>query len=68
MNTVHYQNLDLVGLSRFAPRHFRMSLQMLASGRVPGNKLVTKVLPLDQADVGIQAALAGDELKVVFKP
>jgi L-iditol 2-dehydrogenase len=68
LNVVHYQNLDLIGLSRFAPRHFRMSLQMLASGRIPGDKLVTHVLPLDKADEGINAALEGEALKVVFKP
>lgn len=68
LNIVHYQNIDLIGLSRFAPRHFRMSLQMLASGRVPGKKLVTHVLPLEKADEGINAALEGRALKVVFKP
>jgi len=68
LNIVHYQNLDLIGLSRFAPRHFRMSLQMLASGRIPGDKLVTHVLPLEKADEGVKAALAGEALKVVFKP
>ena len=26
LNVVHYQNIDLIGLSRFAPRHFRTSL------------------------------------------
>jgi L-iditol 2-dehydrogenase len=68
LNIVHYQNLDLIGLSRFAPRHFRKSLQMLASGRIPGEKLVTSVLPLEQADEGVNGALEGRELKVVFKP
>ncbi|MFW5743477.1 MAG: hypothetical protein ACOC2D_09375, partial [Spirochaetota bacterium] len=68
LNVVHYQNLDLIGLSRFAPRHFRRSLAMLASGRVPGEKLVTHVLPLEKADEGVNAALAGEALKVVFKP
>lgn len=68
MNVVHYMNLDLIGLSRFAPRHFRKSLQMLASGRIPGEKLVTHVLPLDRLDEGIRAALSGDALKVVFTP
>lgn len=68
INIVHYQNINLIGLSGFAPRHFRMSLQMLASGRIPGEKLVSHVLPLEQADEGINAALSGQALKVVFKP
>lgn len=68
LNVVHYQNLDLIGLSRFAPRHFRKSLRLLASGRIPADKLVTHVLPLERADEGVRAALAGDALKVVFTP
>ena len=68
LNIVHYQNITLIGLSRFAPRHFRMSLQMLASGRIPGDRLVTHVLALEKADEGVRAALAGEALKVVFKP
>ena len=68
LNLVHYQNLGLIGLSRFAPRHFRTSLQMLASGRIPGDRLVTHVLPLDRVDEGVEAALDGTALKVVFTP
>ena len=68
MNLVHYKNLTLVGISKFAPRHFRKSLQMLASGRIPGDKLVTHVLPLDEFDKGVKLAMAGEALKVVYKP
>ncbi|MFP4409801.1 MAG: hypothetical protein ACLFPW_14865, partial [Spirochaetaceae bacterium] len=68
MNLVHYKNLTLVGISKFAPRHFRRSLQMLASGRIPGDKLVTHVLPLSEFDKGVKLAMNGDALKVVYKP
>ncbi|TVR75031.1 MAG: hypothetical protein EA427_00490 [Spirochaetaceae bacterium] len=68
MNIVHYMNLSLIGISRFAPRHFRLSLQMLQSGQIPGEKLVTDVLPLSQFNEGLQKALEGRALKVVFEP
>jgi L-iditol 2-dehydrogenase len=68
MNLVHYKNLTLIGISKFAPRHFRRSLQMLASGRIPGDKLVTHVLPLSKFDKGVQLAMNGEALKVVYKP
>jgi L-iditol 2-dehydrogenase len=67
-NLVHYKNLSLIGISRFAPRHFRKSLQMLASGRIPGDKLVTHVLELDRFDEGVQLAFDGKAIKVVYKP
>ena len=68
MNVVHYQNLTLYGISRFAPRHFRLSLQMLESGQIPGEKLVTNVMPLSRFNDGLQLALEGKALKVVFQP
>jgi len=68
MNLVHYKNLLLIGISKFSPRHFRKSLQMLASGRIPGEKLVTDVLPLTEAGKGVKAAMSGEALKVVFIP
>lgn len=68
LNVVHYQNLNLIGLSRFAPRHFRKSLRLLASGRIPAERLVTHVLPLERADEGVRAALEGEALKVVLTP
>lgn len=68
MNLVHYKNLTLIGISKFAPRHFRRSLQMLASGRIPGEKLVTHVLPLSEFDKGVKLAMSGEALKVVYEP
>lgn len=68
MNLVHYKNLDLIGISVFAPRHFRRSLQMLASGRIPADKLVTHVYSLSNLAKGVEAAMDGQALKVVFKP
>ena len=67
-NIVHYMNLTLIGLSRFAPRHFRLSLQMLESGQTPAEKLVTNVMPLSRFSEGLQLSLEGRALKVVFEP
>lgn len=67
-NLVHYKNLALIGISKFAPRHFRMSLEMLASGQIPGPKLVSHVMDLDDFAHGVELAMAGKAMKVVFKP
>ncbi|MFW5785647.1 MAG: zinc-binding dehydrogenase [bacterium] len=68
MNLVHYKNLDLIGLSIFAPRHFRTALQLIETGKIPVEKLVTHVFPLAEFNEGAQLALDGKALKVVFKP
>ncbi|MDD4495607.1 MAG: zinc-binding dehydrogenase [Eubacteriales bacterium] len=67
-NLIHYKGLHLIGTTTFAPRHNRLSLQLLESGRIPGDKLVTHVLPLAEFKQGVELATGGTALKVVFKP
>ncbi len=68
MNRVHYHNLTLIGVSIFAPRHFRTALELIADGRIPVKKLVTHRFPLAEFDQGARIALDGRALKVVFLP
>lgn len=67
-NLIHYKGLHLMGTTTFAPRHNKLALSLLSSGRVPGEKLVTDVLPLSDFKNGVQKAAEGKALKVVFKP
>ncbi|MCX7842007.1 MAG: alcohol dehydrogenase catalytic domain-containing protein [Clostridia bacterium] len=67
-NLIHYRGLHLIGTTTFAPRHHLMALSMMASGRIPGEKLVTHVLPLESFAEGVDLAVSGKALKVVYKP
>lgn len=68
MNIVHYNALQLIGTTIFAPRHQRQALDLLASGRIPGEKLITHRFPLAQFVEGANLALEGKALKAVFYP
>lgn len=68
MNTVHYNALHLIGTTTFAPRHQRIALHLMASGRIPADKLVTHRFPLSEFKKGATMALEGKTLKVVFFP
>ena len=68
INTIHYNALHMIGTTTFAPRHQRIALQLLASGRVPGDKLVTHRFPLSEFVKGATLALEGQTLKAVFLP
>jgi L-iditol 2-dehydrogenase len=68
MNIVHYNALHLIGTTTFAPRHFRLALKLVASGRIPAEKLVTHRFPLSEFKRGAMMALEGRVLKVVFFP
>jgi L-iditol 2-dehydrogenase len=68
MNLVHYNALYLIGTTTFAPRHQRVALRLMASGRVPVDKLVTHQFPLSEFQRGATMALEGKVLKGVFRP
>jgi L-iditol 2-dehydrogenase len=68
MNIVHYHALHLIGTTIFAPRHQRIALRLMASGRIPMNKLVTHRFPLAEFEQGAELALEGKALKAVFLP
>jgi len=68
MNLVHYNALHVIGTTIFAPKHQRIALQLLTSGRIPADKLVTHRFPLSDFRTGALAALEGKVLKGVFFP
>ena len=68
INAVHYKALHLVGTTTFAPRHQRMALELLSSGRIDGGRLVTHRFPLTEFKQGAAMALEGGLLKAVFLP
>jgi L-iditol 2-dehydrogenase len=68
MNIVHYNALHVIGITAFGPRHQRQALELLASGRIPGNKLVTHRFPLADFEQGAHMALEGRVLKSVYLP
>ena len=68
MNIVHYNGIHIIGTTAFAPKHFFAALNLVASNRIPMEKLVTHVLPLSDFGKGVKLAMDGKALKVVFKP
>jgi len=68
MNIVHYNALHLMGTTTFVPRHQRMALRLMASRRIPVDKLVTHRFPLSEFKQGTKMALEGKVLKAVFFP
>ena len=68
MNLIHYNALHLIGTTIFAPRHNRMALQLIASGRVSAEKFISHVFPLEKFVEGANLALEGKARKVVFEP
>ncbi|MCS6825231.1 MAG: hypothetical protein NZ553_01320, partial [Caldilinea sp.] len=68
MNLVHYNALHLIGTTIFAPRHYRLAVHLVASGRIAADKLITHRFPLQEFVRGATMALEGKVLKAVFEP
>ena len=65
---IHYGELRVVGTSDSAPWHVQKAVELLAAGTVPGAKLATHVLPLDQFHQALQLMETGEALRVVLRP
>ena len=68
LNLVHYNALHLMGTTIFAPRHYQTALELIASGNVPADKLITHRFKLTDFKNGAMMALDGKVLKAVFMP
>lgn len=68
MNIVHYNALHLIGATIFAPRHYRLAVKLVASGRLPLDRLITHRFALEDFVQGATMALEGRVLKAVFLP
>ncbi len=68
MNLVHYNALQIIGTTIFAPKHNRVAMDLVASGKVSAEKFISHVLPLSEFVQGAQLALEGKARKIVFVP
>lgn len=65
-NIIHYRALTVIGTTTFAPRHQKQSLDLIKRGLIPAEKFITHRLPLEKFAEGVQLAVEGTALKVVF--
>lgn len=66
-NMIHYKGLQVIGTTGFAPRHHVMAMDLIRTGRIPGDALVTHILPLEEFEKGVSLATQGLAMKVVFR-
>jgi L-iditol 2-dehydrogenase len=66
--TIHYGELRVVGCSDSRPEHVRKAVDLLASGKVDAQALVTHRLPLSKFWEGIELMKRKESFKVVLVP
>jgi len=65
---IHYNELRVVGTSDSTPEHVKTAVELLASGKIPGDKLATHTLPLDGIHDAFELMTSGKSLRVVLEP
>ena len=67
-NVVHYQELTIAGPAGSTPTHNQQALEMIGSGAVQLDDLITDTLPLDRVHDALTAVESGTSIKVVITP
>jgi L-iditol 2-dehydrogenase len=64
---VHYKELKIVGSSSSAVRHMKKALNILSTGSIKTDKIITHKLPLEKIVEGLELGIKGEALKVYLK-
>jgi L-iditol 2-dehydrogenase len=67
-NLVHYRELTIVGANGSSPDHNKRALELIASGAVPVDDLITHRMPLDGLLDAIHTVSTGEAIKVTIEP
>ena len=65
---MHYGDMRLMSVFHHTPKYFRQALDLIASGDIEVDKLITAELPLDKVEYAMQQHIAGNAIKFLIKP
>ncbi|MDE2855178.1 MAG: zinc-dependent dehydrogenase [Chloroflexota bacterium] len=68
LNDIHYRQIRISGASASTPAQFGRALDLLASGTIDADAIITDRFPLAQFDEALTVAKAGQGLKVALLP
>jgi L-iditol 2-dehydrogenase len=66
-NLIHYGEINVIGAFSYHPRFHKLSLDLLAGGKLPVESLITHTFELDKINEAYQTAVSGQALKVVIE-
>ena len=65
---MHYSDIKLMSVFHHTPKYFRMALDLIASGDVEVEKLITATLPLNKIEYAMMQHIEGNAVKFLIKP
>ena len=67
-NKMHYGDIKLISVFHHTPKYFRQALDLIASGKIEVEKLITDTLPLEKVEYAMEQHIKGDAIKFLIKP
>ena len=65
---MHYGDIKLMSVFHHTPKYFRKALELIKSGDVEVERLITAELPLDKVEWAMEQHIAGNAIKFLIRP
>lgn len=65
---MHYGDIKLMSVFHHTPKYFREALDLISSGDIQVEKLITDTLPLEKVEYAMQQHIEGKAIKFLIKP
>ena len=65
---MHYGDIKLMSVFHHTPKFFRQALDLIATGKVEVEKLITAEIPLEKVEWAMQQHIEGKAIKFLVKP
>ena len=65
---MHYGDIKMLSVFHHTPKYFRQALDLIASGEVEVEKLITDTLPLEKVEYAMEQHIAGNAIKFLIRP
>lgn len=65
---MHYGDIKMMSVFHHTPKYFRQALDLIASGQIDVQKLITDTIGLDEVQSALEKHIAGEAIKFLVKP
>ena len=65
---MHYGDIKIMSVFHHTPKYFKKALELISSGEIEVEKLITDTLTLDKVEYAMQQHIEGNAIKFLIKP
>lgn len=64
---MHYSDIKILSVFHHTPKYFKMALDLISSGKMDVEKLITETIPLEKVRYAMEQHIKGDAIKFLVK-